>query len=299
MKAGFYKILVTLSRFCGPWLFSLVSRGIAAGYFLFCPGRVKVGLHFYAALFPRRGRAYHLWCTWLQFQNFTSVFLDRFRLPDDGGIRYTIQGEQVLQRIIDAGRGGILLMSHMGNWEVAARLLQKNLTGLRLMLYMGSRAGQEIENLQKETVADNGIDIVGVDESGGSPLDIIEGVRFLRTGGIVSMAGDVLWRDRQPAVRTTFLGRSIRLPEAPFALAMASGAPLVVFFALRTGKGQYHFRAVEPIRIDRTDRQNRAAQIQAAADRYARLLENTVRAYPGQWYHFEPFLEAAPAADRP
>ena len=111
MKAVFYKILVTLSRFCGPWLFSVVSRGIAAGYFLFCPGRVKVGLDFYAVLFPRRSRFYHLWCTWRQFQNFTNVFLDRFRLQDEDGIRYTFQGERTLQTIIDAGRGGILLMA--------------------------------------------------------------------------------------------------------------------------------------------------------------------------------------------
>ena len=291
MKAGFYKVLVTLSRLAGPWLFSLVSRGIAAGYFLFCPGRVRVGLHFYAALFPHRGRAYHLWCTWRQFQNFTSVFLDRFRLQDEAGIRYTFQGEGTLQTIIDEGKGGILLMSHMGNWEVAARLLQQNLTGLRLLLYMGARASQEIEGLQKKTVAKSGIGIIGVDESGGSPLDIIDGVRFLRTGGIVSMAGDVLWRDDQAAVEVPFLGKNIRLPEAPFALAMVSGAPLVVFFALRTGKGRYHFQAARPIFMDRTDRSNRNAAIQSAARRYAALLEDAVRANPCQWYHFEPFLE--------
>ena len=149
MKAVFYKALVALTRFAGPWLFSLVSRGIAAGYFLFCPRRVQVGLQFYATLFPHRGRAYHLWCAWRQFQNFTTVFLDRFRLQDEDGIGYTFQGEQALQTIIDAGNGGILLMSHMGNWEVAARLLQRNLTGLRLLLYMGTRASQKIEELQR------------------------------------------------------------------------------------------------------------------------------------------------------
>ncbi len=291
MKAGFYKTLVTLSRLAGPWLFSLISRGIAAGYFLFCPGRVQAGLQFYATLFPLKSRAYHLWCTWCQFQNFTSVFLDRFRLQDEAGIAYTFQGQQTLQSIIDKGNGGILLMSHMGNWEVAARLLQKNLASLRLLLYMGARASQEIEKLQKESVTNSGIDIIGVDETGGSPLDIIDGVRFLRSGGIVSMAGDMLWRDGQAAVEVTFLGKKIRLPEAPFALALASGAPLVVFFALRTGKGRYHFQAAQPIFLDRTDRSNRNAVIQTAARRYAVLLEDTVKTNPCQWYHFEPFLE--------
>jgi predicted LPLAT superfamily acyltransferase len=299
MKTGFYKTLVTLSRLAGPWLFSLVSSGIAAGYFLFCPGRVQVGLHFYAALFPHRGRAYHLRCTWRQFQNFTSVFLDRLRIQDEAGIQYTFQGEQTLQAIIDTGNGGILLMSHMGNWEVAARLLQQNLKGLRLLLYMGARASQEIESLQKETVENSGIGIVGVDQAGGSPLDIIEGVRFLRAGGIVSMAGDVLWRDDQPAVEVDFLGKKARLPEAPFALAMVSGAPLIVFFAFRTGERRYHFQASEPIFIAKTDRDKRTAVIRAAARRYAALLEKAVQENPFQWYHFEPFLDSdGAAADR-
>ncbi len=299
MKARFYKSLVTLSRLCGPWLFRLVSRGIAAGYFLLCPGRVQVGLGFYATLFPLRSRAYHLLCTWRQFQNFTSVFMDRFLLQDDVGIGYTFQGEQTLQTVIDEKNGGVLLMSHMGNWEVAARLLQKKLSGLRLLLYMGSRDSQEIERLQKETVENSGIGIVGVDEAGGSPLDIIAGIRFLRAGGIVSMAGDLLWRDDQAAVEVDFLGKKARLPEAPFALAMVSGAPLVVFFALRTGKRRYHFRAAEPIFIAKTDRDNKAAAIQRAAGHYAALLEKAVKEHPFQWYHFEPFLDSnGAAADR-
>ncbi len=295
MKARFYKSLVTLSRLCGPWLFRLVSRGIAAGYFLFCPGRVRVGLRFYAALFPSRSMVYHCLCTWRQFQNFTSVFMDRFLLQDAAGIRYTFQGESTLQAIIAGKSGGVLLMSHMGNWEVAARLLQNNLPDLRLLLYMGARERQEIETLQKETVEKSGIGIVGVNEAGGSPLDIIEGIRFLRTGGIVSMAGDLLWRDDQPAVEVDFLEKKARLPEAPFALAMVSGAPLIVFFAFRTGKRRYHFRAEKPIFIDKTDRDKRAAAIQSAARRYATLLEKAVRENPFQWYHFEPFLDSGDA----
>ena len=296
MKARFYQSLVTLSRLSGPWLFSLVSWGIAAGYFLFCPGRVRIGLDFYAALFPRKNRLYHRLCTWRQFQNFTSVFMDRFLLQDKAGIRYTFQGEQMLQTVIDKKNGGVLLMSHMGNWEVAARLLQENLTGLRLLLYMGARDSQEIEKLQKETVENSGIGIIGIGETGGSPLDIIEGIRFLRSGGIVSMAGDMLWREDQPALEVDFLGQKARLPEAPFSLAMVSGAPLIVFFAIRTGKRAYHFQASDPIFIAKTRRNERAAAIQAAAGRYAALLEQAVKENPFQWYHFEPFLDSSGAA---
>ena len=110
------------------------------------------------------------------------------------------------------------------------------------------------------------------------------------------MTADRLWRSNQPAVAATFLDHRIRLPEAPFALAMASGAPLVVFFALRTNRGAYHFEASRPIYLDRADRMNRRAAIQSAAGDYARRLEKMVKKAPCQWYHFEQFLEAPIAA---
>ena len=75
----FYRGLVFLTRILGTWVFGLVAQGIAAGYFCFAPRRVRVGVRFYRALFPQRSRVYALWCTWRQFRNFTSVYLDRFR----------------------------------------------------------------------------------------------------------------------------------------------------------------------------------------------------------------------------
>ena len=53
MRHHFYKYLTTLSKFFGPWLFALVSRGIATGYFLFSP-RSAASARFYRVLFRPR-----------------------------------------------------------------------------------------------------------------------------------------------------------------------------------------------------------------------------------------------------
>jgi len=290
MTARFYAILSAVSGWLGDWFFALISRGIAAGYFLFAPRRRAAGLDFYAALFPERGRLYHAWCTFRQFGSFTTVFLDRSVLRRGRDIEYSFEGLENLTGSLSENRGAVLLMSHMGNWEVAAHLLKKSLPDLRLLLFMGVRQKEEIEKLQKRSIREDGITVVGVDESGGSPLDIVEAVRFLGRGGAVSMAGDVVWRGDQRSVPARLLDRDIRLPEAPYLLSLLSGAPLIVFFAFRTGKRRYRFTASPPIFVDAPDRKLRPEVIRAAAQAYADRLADALSRHPFQWYHFEPFL---------
>lgn len=290
MKTLFYRILILLTRFFGWWFFSLVSGGIATGYFLLFPRRVAVGMRFYRALFPRRGGIYHGWCTFRQFLDFTHVFRDRLLLSDEGAITTDFDGWEYLRDAVDSS-GGVLIMSHMGNWEVAARLLKKSLPDLKLLLYMGIKQQEQIERLQKQTVSRSDIRIVGVDASGGSPLDIVEGMHFLRGGGLVSLTGDRVWRKEQRTLPVRFLGRTVRLSAAPYVLAMAANVPIFIFFALRTGPCHYRFSASAPIFVSATDRSQREAAMTRAAQQYADLLEKAVRNHPFQWHHFEPFID--------
>lgn len=299
MRHHFYKILTALSKLFGAWLFALVSRGIAASYFVFFPRRSAASARFYRVLFPQRTRAYAWWCAWRQFQNFTTVFLDRYLLHDRGAIDYTFAGREHLIAAVAQGRGGILLMSHMGNWEAGARLLRRNIPDLRLMLYMGRRAKEQIERLQKEDLAASGIRILAADEAGGSAFDLVEGAAFLKSGGFVSMAGDLVWRPDQQAVSVRFLNHTVRLPEAPFMLALVSSAPLYIFFATKRGTRRYHFSVSGPVTVTAARRDLRREAVAQAAQTYADHLEAQVRQNPLEWYHFEPFLSPVAGPNRP
>ena len=156
---------------------------------------------------------------------------------------------------------------------------------------MGIRDKEAIEKLQKQSVRRDGIKVIGVDQSGGSPFDIVEGIRHLQNGGFVSMAGDVVWRKDQRTIAGVFLGRPVRIPEAPFVLSLVSGAPLIVFFAFRTDTGKYRFNALPPIDVSAPTRDRRPAAMQTAAQRYLEHMEMALRRHPFEWYHFDRFLE--------
>ena len=276
------------SRILGPWVFKVLSRFVSTGYFLLFPKRVAVGVRFYRALFPGRTRPYNLWCTWRQFHSFTNVFLDRFLLERKGNISYTYEGWEHLQQAVNNKTGGIIVMSHMGNWDVAAHLLWRR--GLRMLLYLGAREKEYLEKLQKESLAETGITVVSVDQKNYSPLDIIEGLHFLKEGGLISLTGDRLWTVGQRSVPARFLGHRILLPEAPHAVALLAGVPLFITFIFRTGNQKYHLSTSEPIHVIASSRADRAKAIMESAQRYADILAEKAREYPLQWYHFEEFL---------
>lgn len=290
MQALFYKSLILGSKIFGTWLFRLTAGIVAGGFFIFSPRRRAVGRRFYGALYPGKNRRKLDYCTFRQFQSFTHLFLDRHLQRENDPLRYTFDG---LDYIIEAQRrkeGAILLMSHMGSWEVAAHALKKRLTDMRLMLLMGIRQKEAIQKMQKESIRSDGITIVGIDQDGGSPFDILEAVHFLRNGGLISMAGDVVWREDQRTVTATLLGHRIRLPDAPYSLALVTGAPIIVFFAFRTDVGHYTIRAHEPIHVRAASRPDRPSAIQQAAQTYVDHMQEALLQHPYEWFHFDEFL---------
>jgi len=283
-----HAILVRMSRLVGPWFFASVARGIATGYFLLSP-KVRESRRLYAILFPLRGRWFHLWCAFRQYQNFTTIHFDRFltnygRLPT-----FSCEGVEVLDARIGHG-GTLLLMSHLGNWEMAARLLMLQGHKTPLLLYMGVKEKEGVERTQKEELYQAGVTILGVDQGAASPFTAVEGLQMLRQGGLVSMTGDIIWRSDQRRIPVVVLGRAAFVSEAPFAFALVSGAPIIVFFAFRTGRNRYRFTFSEPIWVKSRGRGERQRAIATAAQRYADLLEAALRAHPCEWYHFERFL---------
>ncbi len=292
MNDFWYKLLVNAANLCGAWLFAVVARIIGAGFFVLSK-RVPESRRFYGALYPERGKLYHLWCTFRQYQNFTTIHFDRFLSRQHKSVTFTSLGWDKLAPVI-GHQGGILLMSHLGNWEIAATLLKQQRDDLQLLLYMGIKEKEGLERLQKDDLRKAGVTIIGADKNSSSPFSAVEGIRFLQAGGLVSMAGDIVWRDDQRKVQVSFLGHDAYLPEAPFVFALVSGAPLFAFFAFRTGRNSYHFTLSDAIAIRPASRRDRPQVIARAAQQYADLLQQALRQHPFEWYHFARFIYDAP-----
>lgn len=288
MKGRFYEFLLILSRFVGTWFIGLFAWMISSGYFLLSPGRVANSVGFYRAVFPRKKTGALLMLAWRQFHHFATVFVDRVRLETDAELICETLGMDNYEKHRAQGKGGIFLMSHFGNWEIAARHFVRK--GTPLMLHLGQREQEQIEGKQKNDLAEAGVRILSGRDKGGAPFDLLESIHVLRQGGFVSIAGDRVQHNRQQQMEADFMGHRIRVPIAPYLLALLSRAPIFMLFTLRIRSGQYQVILEEPFYVREASGKNREAVLKQAIRRYLDRLEEMVRAHPEHWYHFEPFL---------
>ena len=146
MIAWLYRLFAGLSRVRGLCVLGLFAWFGSTGYFLFKPGRVRISLGFYRALFPQRSGCFRLGLVWRQFHGFASLFSERQRLSQGGDFVAERIGFEHVEKINRDKSGGILLMSHVGAWEMAARIFKRR--QVPLMLFMGQRPKEQVEKMQ-------------------------------------------------------------------------------------------------------------------------------------------------------
>lgn len=287
MKKYSYKLTIWLSHHLGVWFFRTFSWCIATGYFFLFPARVAHSLKFYHALFPGRGLRFHLYCVWKQYHNFTDVYIHRFIPQAAEKAEFKREGWEYLDEAVSGKTGAIVLMSHIGNWELAAQKLHSK--GLPIMLYLGAKHKEQVEGVQKEKLARTGIKIVATGEKEKSPFALLPAINFLREGGIVSMTGDRLWGE-QTYVTVDFLGYEARLPDTPHLFALMTGAPLMTFFVYQDSAGTYHIKVSRGRKVFAAARADRKKAVQESVQIYADDLTRFACEHPFEWHHFEPFL---------
>jgi len=282
-----YRFLARLSRGAGLWPIRAIAFVVATFYFLFFSRRRRHSVRLYRAVFPDRPSSFALGCTWRQFHDFARVYSERLEVARRADVAFEQQGDQYLGQAKAAGRGVILLMSHFGRWEIGARLLAEK--HRELTLVMGGQVGGEARAGVDRDLRDAGVDVVTVPEGQGQSFDILQAVSVLRQGGVVSLAADRAFGEAR-LLRVPFLGGTVGVAAAPFALALVSGAPLLTVFAMRIGERRYRFISDPPVSLSAANRRDRQAVMEKAAAAYLERLHAMVRLYPEQWQTFEGFF---------
>lgn len=209
------------------------------------------------------------------------------------GVFATTQGREEILEANKRGTGGIILMSHLGSYEVAASASQQY--GLKLLLMMGEKEARLVARDQRQTLKERGITIQVATGEKDSLLGGLEAIKFLREGGFVSVAGDLIWTEQRSLLPVKFFGREVALASGPYLLALVSGAPLFILFTFRIKRGRHQVIVLPSRQVKASSRSERDKALQEGAQAYAEALEEMVRRHPFQWYIFEPFFPAESA----
>jgi len=176
--------------------------------------------------------------------------------------------------------GFITPTAHVGNWELAGRLLAGH-TGRATHVVV---AEEEARHLERWVRRDGG----GVRFASRSrPTISLELVAALRRGEVVAVQGDRALGTRGD-VLIPFFEKPARFPLGPFLLASAAGVPLVPAFCLIGPDHRYTVTVVGPLSVPRGGETE-------AARAWVEALEVVVREHPTQWFNFFDVWNPDPA----
>lgn len=188
--------------------------------------------------------------------------------------RVEVRGEN-LRAAHAEGKGVIVAMGHIGNWEIQMRachyFLDVNLYGVM------APQRSEILNQWLVTQRERGGDKMISSQSGGLPI-----IRALRRGGIIGMLGDQD-SSRVRGIFVDFFGRPAYTPAGIGMLSHLSGAPIVPACGWRVpGRPDRHVLIFgDPLRPDPAlDPEADTLRLTKA---YTAWLEARIREHPDQW----------------
>jgi lauroyl/myristoyl acyltransferase len=176
------------------------------------------------------------------------------------------------------GRGCVSLTAHLGNWELAGRLLA--VLGRPVHVVMAPEVDPAVGALL-DREAPPGVRFVRLT----SPVVAVGLVSALRRGDLVAFQLDRALGGRGDTA-VPFFGAPVPFPLGPFLTAAAAGAPVVAAFCVLEPDGAYRLHVEPEISVSRGTEEE---ALRAAVA----ILERRVRAHWDQWFNFYDVWGAA------
>ena len=204
----------------------------------------------------------------------------------------TLKGQEKLDAVLKRGKGGILLVSHLGNWELlAATLHLKGYGGKIVARRIRDEHYDRLLNRLRDHLwhkNEKGIEAIYRDES---PRKMLEPLRENRFLGILADQ-DV---DSVSGVFVDFFGKPAYTPTAPVQFAMAAHCPIIPCFILREN-GHHTLTVEEPLEMVTTG--DKQKDLLENTRRWSCLTESYIRRYPDQWVWMHRRWKTEPGTDK-
>ncbi len=191
--------------------------------------------------------------------------------------RVRVENTEALARVLDAGKGAIIVTGHFGSWEVATTAGLAAFPEMRGRFHFVRRPIKPrwLDQLVNWHFRDAGFGVVA--KRGG--LDDI--VQHLERGDIVVFPFDQYAKGKD-GIPVEFFGHLARTFKSVAVIALATGAPVLPAASWREDDGSHVLRFEDPMPLFDDDDTSLAIRRNTRA--YNAVLERLVLRHPEQWY---------------
>lgn len=216
---------------------------------------------------------------YLNHYRFGQIILDRFAAYAGKRFDFEIINYDAFRRLVDDDKGLVMISSHVGNYELAGYSLKADKKRYNALVYSGE--AQTVMENRNRILSANNIRMIAVQDDM-SHLFLMSNA--LSDGEVLSIPGDRIFGSPR-CVACDFFGAQAKFPLGPFAIAVQRDVPLLAIFVMKETVRKYK---IQICRIEVEGKSNRERAV-SAAQHFAKLLEETVRQYPEQWFNYYDF----------
>ena len=260
----------------------LLLRIISFYYFLFAwPQRNSIYRYFRAG--HKFSRTKSLISTIQNFYIFGQTLVDKHSVIGNlfSDLNFKFFGDENLSKILEMGKGGILLSAHIGNWEVAAHHLFYLNAKANIVVYDGEN--EEIKYYLNKISGNKLFNFIIMRKDMSHVFEI---GYALSQNEFVCLHADRFLPDSQ-VIKLSFLGEEAKFPIGPFLLATTFGVPTVVTMAVKEKPDLYHYFCSDI--VIRGINEKREIFINRLSTKYVQEVEKMVKKYPTQWFNYYNF----------
>lgn len=192
--------------------------------------------------------------------------------------RFRMEGREHIDGAVDAGRGAVLALPHMGNWDVGGRWL--NVQGYRMVAVAEKLRPRALYDLFYRHRVALGMQIVPL----GDQRMVSEALtKRLAANELLTLVADRALRGK--GVDVEMFGATRRLPPGPALLSLTAGSPLIPA-AIYDVDGGWLCIIRPPLSIEPTG--DRRTDVAALTRELAAEFERAIAAAPTQWHMLQP-----------
>ncbi len=179
------------------------------------------------------------------------------------------EGVDEVHRELRAGRPVVLVLSHLGNWELFAQILPHYFGYARLSTVYQRLGNRHLDRFVREQRARFGVELF--DRSEGFQ----EAIRLLRAGGMIGILSDQHAGDH--GMWTPFFGRLASTSPLPGLLCKRTGAALIAasLYTAGTGKWRMTFSRSGDLPND---------SVQSLTAKANEMIADEIRRAPEDWF---------------